>query len=446
MSTGELLASGLSILGINTNIIPIRLREPENTWIIVTMCIVFLIYWIVLLIMYEKEKFEIREYVDEKYLFNKYNPLLAGCIVDSRHVLSRDIIAVILGLMDKGIIGYEIKKDLNAENNKEDYKFEIHRIRKKELEMDKIEAYIHRWLFEWVTKEDEKIDLSLRLKEMSREKESYKKLDKLDDLALSLLNEIGLNKNQVPSILKIYNIIIFVFGLFVSVMYIKTMLLINTNILAMIFVLAIICVLFLVIPLIAFLIQLMFQFLAYSRRIVNIYNERITGQRIVATSVSVILITFLTMFLTYMVTKNVYLMINELFIGIITLLVLTDNLMLKNDTILVNEYSNLIVLKNKLKEYTMLDEKDIQYIELWDKYIIYATAFGISLPIINKIKKLYSQDKAIDTFNNYDFLYYLSKSYLEVYWEFEFKKNKKSKDYKIKDIKDMGQGYYKERY
>ena len=72
----------------------------------------------------------------------------------------------------------------------------------------------------------------------------------------------------------------------------------------------------------------------------------------------------------------------------------------------------------------MLNEKDIQYMELWDKYIIYATAFGITLPIIKKAKKLYAEDIAVETFNNYDFLYYLSKSYMEVYWGFEFRKSK----------------------
>lgn len=52
----------------------------------------------------------------------------------------------------------------------------------------------------------------------------------------------------------------------------------------------------------------------------------------------------------------------------------------------VNEQSKWIGLYNFLNSDTLINEKDVHDLSLWEKYLIYATAFGISEKVINAIK------------------------------------------------------------
>lgn len=52
----------------------------------------------------------------------------------------------------------------------------------------------------------------------------------------------------------------------------------------------------------------------------------------------------------------------------------------------INEQAKWYGLYNFLNSDTLLNEKDVQDIVLWEKYLIYATAFGISEKVINAIK------------------------------------------------------------
>lgn len=51
-----------------------------------------------------------------------------------------------------------------------------------------------------------------------------------------------------------------------------------------------------------------------------------------------------------------------------------------------NEQAKWFGLYNFLNSDTLLNEKDVQDVVLWEKYLIYATAFGISEKVINAIK------------------------------------------------------------
>ena len=51
----------------------------------------------------------------------------------------------------------------------------------------------------------------------------------------------------------------------------------------------------------------------------------------------------------------------------------------------LQEYYKLKELENFIKDFSNLDDKEIKNIELWEEYLLYATAFGISEKIINTI-------------------------------------------------------------
>ena len=55
-------------------------------------------------------------------------------------------------------------------------------------------------------------------------------------------------------------------------------------------------------------------------------------------------------------------------------------------------------LKRFMESYSLLDEKDIPDIVLWEKYLVYATVFGVADKIINKVKKYYPNfDKLLES-------------------------------------------------
>ena len=115
-----------------------------SNMVIISLIIVLTIYWFILLYRYDIEKkYNISE-INEDELLKKYNPMVAGCFQGERDVLSRDIIAIILNLIDKGNIKLDFNNSLK-ENEK--YIYFISRVIEKENELDEMEEIIYNWLF-----------------------------------------------------------------------------------------------------------------------------------------------------------------------------------------------------------------------------------------------------------------------------------------------------------
>ena len=88
----------------------------------------------------------------------------------------------------------------------------------------------------------------------------------------------------------------------------------------------------------------------------------------------------------------------------------------------------------------MIKDEQINYIKLWDEYLVYAVAFGIPIQIVNKLKETHQEDEDIKYLLKCENLYYICKAYLEVMWDMEFKKEKVglvSKNYLILNDKDV---------
>ncbi len=64
-------------------------------------------------------------------------------------------------------------------------------------------------------------------------------------------------------------------------------------------------------------------------------------------------------------------------------------------------------LKNYMTDFSMLKERDIPDLVLWEKYLVYATAFGISDKVIKQLKVVYPQIQDLDS-NTYMYLYLMS--------------------------------------
>ena len=69
-------------------------------------------------------------------------------------------------------------------------------------------------------------------------------------------------------------------------------------------------------------------------------------------------------------------------------------------------------LKNFMEDFSMMDKKEVPELVLWEKYLVYATAFGISDKVLKQLKVVYPQitDEQFMRSYNYSYLYLMSHS------------------------------------
>ena len=101
--------------------------------------------------------------------------------------------------------------------------------------------------------------------------------------------------------------------------------------------------------------------------------------------------------------------------------------MTKHNKEILNDYYALNEIKNKIEEYSLIKDEQINYINLWDKYLIYAVTFGIPIPIIDKLKNAYKENEEINFLMKSEALYNISKYYLQRLWDIDLTKRKKRK-------------------
>ena len=267
-------------------------RKNKNAYTtkIIIFAVCLLIYWIILMLIYEKDKKYMVNNLDEGEIFKKYNPMLAGCIQGSRNILARDIIAVILGLINNKNIKLEIRSSFSGKDN-------------------------YQYIF---------------------------------PIAMGLL--------YLP-----INLIIII------------------------------------------------------RHKINKSVQRVTGQKVATTTISILIVFVIIIILTAIFASNKYIVSDEVLMCIATILILTDNLMLKNNVMMIEDYSKLNTLKYKIESYSIMEDKDIEQIVLWEKYLSYAVSFGVANTITKRIKGLYLDDDLNNLIKNDVFSEFITSDYYYFY-------------------------------
>lgn len=76
----------------------------------------------------------------------------------------------------------------------------------------------------------------------------------------------------------------------------------------------------------------------------------------------------------------------------------------------VDEKEQWIGLKNYMQDFSMMEEKEIPELVLWEKFLVYATAFGISDKVLKQLNVMYPQitDSDYMISNGYSYLYWMS--------------------------------------
>lgn len=65
-------------------------------------------------------------------------------------------------------------------------------------------------------------------------------------------------------------------------------------------------------------------------------------------------------------------------------------------------------LKKYMEDFSLLDEKEIPALEVWEEYLVYATVFGIADKVIKQLKMVYPQIDEMDSFNTASYIYLMS--------------------------------------
>lgn len=398
---------GDDYIEFNPDISKEQMQTNDNIVFIFT--ILLIIYWLILLLKFEKEKIIYFECDDDIKILDKYNPLIAGCLADNREVLSRDILAVLVNLINKNIVKLNIvpiESNFSSIDENKKYKYILTRIPENEGKMDNIEAYIHGLFFNYSYNNGTTIRLDEAIEELNKNRDLNFKMQELNTLASKKLNSIGANLHSVPIIVRFTNFLLMFLSISLGIYHFinnSSIKLSYSSTYLMFFIISFSIIFAL--PLIYILYKLFLIFVAYIKRLINKTNENYTGQKIISTSIAVFLVIFILMIASYIIFKDYVLLMDIFMIGISVLIVKTDHLMRKNHDSILRDYYNLNFIKFKIEEYSLLNEKNLHYITLWEKYLAYAISFGFAEQMLNKVRKTYDDDLNITKcLNMVDFL------------------------------------------
>lgn len=363
-----------------------------STTTIILFTVALIIYWIFLLYKFEIDsKYEVSN-INAEELFQKYNPMVAGCFQGGRDILPRDILAVILNLIEKRNIGLEIK---STNDEKKKYNYYISRVPEKENEMDKIEKKIYYWLFSDYNKES--IELSSAISKMPLNIMAKPNMEELSQEVKQMLNKIGVNQHKVPKIVKTIDVII-LFLVWISIMLhlLNKGYSMDENIRT---ILVAICMIIFCFP-IFYIIMIKVWNLIFKKCInfidkINIADSKVFKMAIVLFAI------FLAIAITSFIQEspdNRYIIVDEALYCIAIIIVATDKKMLNNSPLAIEDYSKLNSLKNNIEEYSLMEEKDLEYIVLWGKYLAYAVSFGNAKKITKGYKDLQDLNISDDFF------------------------------------------------
>lgn len=382
-------------------------RKQNYTRNIYLFALTLIIYWVILLIIYEKDKKVELVQVNDEELFQKYNPMIAGCLQGNRDILARDIIAVILNLIENKNINLEIKRV-----NSECYGYYLSKVPEKENMMDETETIIYNWVFERA----DTVELSNRLEEIPKDKFASEKFEKLNDITQEKLNQNGANEKKVPVFLRIFNTFLFFITVYVAIKHIMYEGFEIYNGIDILF--TIIPILLYMLPITMILIYIPIMIIVNVRHQVTKLVHKVTGQKVVTTSITIIAIFLVIILLTVLIANkaNRYIVADEILLCISLIIMLTDNLMLKNSVKMIEDYSKINGLKQKIENYTMMEDRDIEQVTLWGKYLAYSVSFGIADKICKRIKGLYVDDDLLDIINNKKMIDYIFSDYSLFYY------------------------------
>ena len=66
-----------------------------------------------------------------------------------------------------------------------------------------------------------------------------------------------------------------------------------------------------------------------------------------------------------------------------------------------------------MEDFSLLNEKEIPAIEVWEHYLVYATAFGIADKVLKQLKTIYPNIDELDSIHTSTYMYFMYHSNFE---------------------------------
>ncbi len=131
------------------------------------------------------------------------------------------------------------------------------------------------------------------------------------------------------------------------------------------------------------------------------FNEQISKEKLKYTSYTILYFIF-AMYTLPIFPLSIVLFIN----GVLTILInrKLSNLTQKG----LDEGEKWKGLKKYMEDFSLLNEKEIPALEVWEEYLVYATVFGIADKVIKQLKLVYPQIDEMDNFNTTSYIYLMS--------------------------------------
>lgn len=74
----------------------------------------------------------------------------------------------------------------------------------------------------------------------------------------------------------------------------------------------------------------------------------------------------------------------------------------------IDEREKWVGLKKYMEDFSLLNEKEIPALALWEEYLVYATVFGIADKVIKQLKLVYPEINEMDNFSTTSYIYLMS--------------------------------------
>jgi uncharacterized membrane protein len=345
--------------------------------ILICLTILLAIYYIYLLIKYERDKLFIVYCNDDYELLSKYNPMILACIAQNREMNPRDIIAVLLDLVNKKVLKMEIRK--SSVKNKYFISKESNNI-----EVDEIEQSVLDLFFQDVNK----IELQSSIKDLNRSDLTIEKIKAIDKLAINKLSTIGANSIKVSKPLLVFNNIIFAVVCIITILSTafnislanstlsQSNLALNSSVgSSFIIIFTFIIVL---LPIVLYIIYFLLYVFRYTQKYIGKIAFKFSGKKLVKSILTFAALSSGVFTLLFLTVKNEYVIINTVLFMVALLIIMTDNLMSRHNVKIYKSFLSLKMIEDKLENGSLLKDKKIDDILLWDKYLTFAIALGIT--------------------------------------------------------------------
>ncbi len=395
----------------------------------IVLIIAIFIYWIYLLIKYDFNKLISTSFPSYEEIVDSVNPILAACIIDEREIEFKDLIACLVGLSARKVIDiesiprklYDEKlKDINMNETKEYIeclkdKNVVFVFRKNEKfwenkkSIDNLDE-IDRQVIELFFREKEEFVLDFRLNEIKNDYLSELKIKGINDTINHELDKLDANipmKTSVKILNKVIFALVVIFITFQIVFNIYS-LSISSKIFSnytfgfwgdlanMLNYLMLIGKSLIIVGFISMFLEVIIYFSYF----VILFIERSTGltlkfikkenpnfnSKIYLNSIAkvtkmagkIFAICTLGAVIIFIFVPSYKVFIFSLLITFSLIIVITDDYMYKHSDKLNKLYLGINILQNKIGYGSLLKEKNLKDTILWNKYLAFSLAFGIS--------------------------------------------------------------------